>query len=150
MPGIDNSLMTMPIDLVSARTASLSAYFRFNLNTQEGAPPDGFRVEVSSDNGITWHAINLGVRSSWGVSGTDNSGTTSYTGHNAGGYYWTQAGTLTRLNCDLSDWGGNVIMIRFRMVTNNAANYDHYESSSVGFGGFYVDDVVVSGETVHT
>ncbi len=151
MPGIDNSLMTLPIDLISARTATLSAYFRFNLNTQEGAPPDGFRVEVSSDNGITWHAINLGVRSSWGVSGTDNTGTTSYTGHNAGGY-WTEAGTLTRLNCDLSEWSGNVILIRFRMVTTSATNYDPYESpySTVGFGGFYIDDVVVSGETVHT
>ena len=151
MPGIDNSLMTLPIDLISARTTTLSAYFRFNLNTQEGAPPDGFRVEISSDNGLTWHAINLGVRSSWGVSGTDNNGTTSYTGHNAGGY-WTQAGTLTRLNCDLSDWSGNVILIRFRMVTTSATNYDPYESpySDVGFGGFYIDDVVVSGETVHT
>ena len=149
MPGIDNSLMTMPINLINARNATLSAYFKFNLNTQEGAPPDGFRVEVSSDNGLTWHAINLGVRSSWGVSGTDNNGTTSYTGHNAG-RNWTEAGTLTRLNCDLSDWSGNVILIRFRMVTTNATNYDHYESDSVNFGGFYIDDVVVSGETVHT
>jgi len=67
--GIDNSLYTRSIDLTNAKDASLSAYFKFNFNDAAGRPPNGFRVEVTQDNGVTWNPINLGVRSSWGVSG---------------------------------------------------------------------------------
>ena len=147
--GIDNSLMSIAIDLTRARTAQLSAYLKFNINDEGGAPPDGFRIEITKDNGITWEAINLGVRSAWGVSGTDNSGTASYTGHDTGGN-WIEVGSLTRVMADLSDWSGNVIHIRFRVVTNNAAGYDHYKDSSAGFGGFYTDDVMITGETLST
>ncbi len=149
MPGIDNSLVSAPIDLTRARYAYFSAYLKFNINDQSGAPPDGFRIEVTKDNGVTWEAINLGARAAWGVSGTDNTGTTSYTGHDTGGN-WVEVGSLTRVLTDLSDWSGNVIHIRFRVVNTNAGNYNHYMDPNAGFGGFYVDDVMVTGETLTT
>jgi hypothetical protein len=153
--GMDNSLITRSIDMTNARNATLSAYLKFNINTAAGRPPDGFRVEISSDNGVTWDAANLGVRAAWGVSGngTDaddgvpNDGK-SYTGLNVGSN-WVEAGSLTRLNCDLTGWAGKVIQLRFRVVTASDANKyfgaKHYQSSTVGFGGFYVDDVVIHG-----
>ncbi|MEM3341578.1 MAG: CARDB domain-containing protein, partial [Thermoplasmata archaeon] len=52
--GVDTSLYTKPIDLTNAYTATLSAKFKFNINPAAGRPPDGFRVEVSTDNGKTW------------------------------------------------------------------------------------------------
>jgi len=164
--GIDNSLLCGPIDLTNARNATLGAYFKFNINTKDGAPPDGFRVEISRDNGVTWSAINLGVRAAWNVSGyeTDASdGKTdgkSYTGLPTAGYtaaqvgYWVSAGTCTRLNVDLSSFTGNAIMMRFRMVTNAAAAYLPYKLAAgsfpagSAFGGFYVDDVTVMGNTI--
>ncbi len=156
--GIDNSLSTVPIDLTSAYSASFSAYFKFNINTSSGAPPDGFRVEVSLDNGLSWIAINLGVRAAWGVSATgsdSDDGTIdgkSYTGLPDDSKtasevnYWVSAGTLTRLNVDLSAFSGNVILLRFRVVTTSASSYQHYDQDT-GWGGFYVDDVVVKGES---
>lgn len=144
MSGIDNSLITNSIDLTNARTAYMSAYFKFNINTASGAPPDGFRVEVTTDNGRTWSAINLGVRSAWGVSGTG--GEDSYEGADAGNG-WTTADSLTRLDTDLSDFRGEVIRIRIRMVTTNAAVYEHYAEAGEP-PGFYVDDFVVSGSSV--
>ena len=137
-PGIDNSLITTPIDLTNARNAYLSAYFKFNFNDMEESPPDGFRVEISPDGGITWTSINLGVRTEGGVSGT------------AADNYWINASSLSRLNIDLSAWSGSQISVRFRMVTNNlpAILYPHYEDSMLGWGGFYVDDVQVYGETI--
>ena len=162
--GVDNYLMTAPIDLTNARNAYLSAYFRFNFNQQSAAPPDGFRVEVTTDRGQTWIAINLGVRSGWGVSGTgpDSEDTVidgrSYTGITDTGNamadnYWVGARTLGRLNVDLSAWSGNQIHIRFRMVSNNLPNslYPHNNnaySGDPGFGGFFIDDVNVYGETI--
>ena len=153
--GLDNSLYTRPIDITNARNATLSAYLKFNINTAAGRPPDGFRVEISKDNAVTWIAINLGVRSAWGVSGNDtddqdgapNDGK-SYTGIDTGDN-WVEAGSLTRLNCDLSGWAGEVIRLRFRVVTASDANpffgSIHYESSTAGFGGFYIDDIIVYG-----
>ncbi len=164
-PGIDNSLMTNPIDLTNARWAEFSAYFKFNINTENGAPPDGFRIEVTSDNGVTWKDMTLGVRSAWGVSGTgtdlddNNSDDKSYTGIPDSGEgnavvdgYWVEAGTLTRLNIDLTPYSGKAIQIRFRVVTTltvPATAYDHYADDTVGFGGFWVDDVIVRGETTN-
>ncbi len=167
-PGIDNYLITTPIDLSSAKNAYLSAYFRFNTNYNGGAPPDGFRVEVSSDGGITWASINLGVRSAWGISGTgfdaedgNASDGKTYTGigdSGEGAYladdYWVEAGTMSRLNLDLGSWNGNQILIRFRVVTNNLNSifYAHDDNanfgSDPGFGGFFIDDVQVYGETI--
>ncbi len=165
--GIDNSLMTSPIDLTNARWAELSAYFKFNINTQDGAPPDGFRVEVTSDNGVTWEPLTLSVRSAWGVSGTgtdlddNNTDGKSYTGIPDSGEgaavadgYWVEAGTLSRLNIDLSQYSGNSVQIRFRVVTTltvPATAYSHYaqDLATVGFGGFWVDDVIIRGETTN-
>ncbi len=153
--GIDNSLITRSIDLTNARNASLSAYLKFNINTVPGRPPDGFRVEVSSDNGISWKPINFGSRAAWGVSGNDSDAMDdkpgdgkSYTGINSGDH-WVKAESLTRLNCDISGWAGKVIRIRIRMIIASNSNEffgsKHYESSNVGFGGMYIDDVIVHG-----
>jgi len=163
--GIDNYLMTTPIDLTNAKTAYLSAYLKFNINEDSGAPPDGFRVEVSTDNGVTWTSINLGVRSSWGVSGTGSdaddgnvSDGKTYTGLCDSGDeiaddYWVEMNTLSRVNIDLSSFSGNAIHVRFRMATCGHAAYEHnnnHNQVDPGFGGFYVDDVIVYGETIMT
>ncbi len=133
--GIDNSLISSPIDLTNAKTAELNADFMFNLNTKAGAPPDGFRVEVSTDNGVTWSPINLGARTASGVSGDPSDSSTPQ---------WVEAGSLDRLMVDLSDFSGETILIRFRMVTNNVQ--DHFAVDSQP-KGFYVDNVIIEGVT---
>jgi hypothetical protein len=145
--GMDTSLVSIPIDLGRAKDATLVAKLRFNIPYQEGRPPDGFRVEVSQNNGITWRQINMGIRSGWNVSGTDAAGPdgTSYTGVDLGDN-WVASNTLTRLNCDLSGWAGSVIQIRFRLVTRNDTS-QHYDDLSPGFAGFFIDDVTVVGNT---
>ncbi len=153
--GLDNSLYTRSIDLTNARNATLSSYFKFNINSASGRPPDGFRVEISDDNGVSWKAINFGARACWGISGNDPDAMDgipgdgkSFTGINSGNY-WVEAGSLTRLNCDLIGWSGSVIKVRFRVVTASDKNEffgaKHYESTTIGFGGFYVDDVIIHG-----
>ena len=144
--GLDNSLVTIPIDLTNALDATLIAKFKFNINFTEGRPPDGFRVEVSNDVGVTWRPVHFGVRAAWRVSGTEAAGGDgkSFTGVNIGNS-WVYSTTLARLNCDLSGWAGSVVQIRFRVVTRTDAVY-HYETST-GWGGFYIDDVTVFGNT---
>jgi hypothetical protein len=152
-PGIDNSLISIPIDLTNAITATLGAYFKFNINSQSGTPPDSLRVEVTPDGGQTWHAINLGVRTCQNLSGTDTYivNGKSFSGVNAG-YNWVEAGTLSRLNIDLSDWRGHQIQMRFRIVTNSLLNgatptsYNHYKVNSAPWG-VYIDDITVTGTT---
>ncbi|WP_455393167.1 type IV pilin [[Eubacterium] cellulosolvens] len=152
---LDNSLYSRPIDLTNARNATLSAYFKFNINKATGRPPDGFRVEISSDNGMSWKAINYGVRAAWGLSGNDSDASDgvpgdgkSYTGINESDY-WVEADSLTRLNCDLNGWSGEVIILRFRVVTASDSNPyfkgKHYESGTADFGGLYIDDVIIHG-----
>jgi hypothetical protein len=144
--GLDNSLVTIPIDLTNALDATLIAKFKFNINFTEGRPPDGFRVEVSNDVGATWRPVHFGVRAAWRVSGTEAAGGDgkSFTGVNIGNN-WVYSTTLARLNCDLSGWAGSVVQIRFRVVTRTDA-VNHYETST-GWGGFYIDDVTVFGNT---
>ncbi len=145
--GTDNSLTTVSIDLTNALDAALDARLKFNINVSDGRPPDGFRVEVSSDNGESWQALNRGVRSASGVSGTEAAGGdgTSITGVDLGDN-WVSGGTMSRLACDLSGWAGKVILIRFRVVTRTDI-FNHYDSAAAGFGGVYIDDVKVVGNT---
>jgi hypothetical protein len=159
--GIDNSLYTRPIDLTNARTVELEAYLRFNINASAGTPPDGFRIEISDDQGITWKAINKGVRTAWGVSGdgTGQDGSTNsyyddgvadgktYPGIDPDGNDWVNTTTLTRLNTDISGWAGRVIMIRIRVVTTNDDAFPH-RNDAVAWGGLYVDDVKVKGTSI--
>ncbi|UCH88035.1 MAG: hypothetical protein JSV49_07130 [Thermoplasmata archaeon] len=156
--GLDNSLYTRSIDLTRARNATLTAYLRFNINASGGRPPDGFRVEVSADNGRIWKPLNLGSRAAWGVSG-DKADITdgvldgrSVTGLDPDGDGWVECGTLTRLDTDLSGWRGSVIKIRFRVVTAVGGNPywsgEHYDDPDAGFGGLYIDDVIVYGESI--
>ena len=62
--------------------------------------------------------------------------------------------TLTRVNIDLSSVSGHAIHIRFRMPTNAHEDYLHENNLAQvldpGFGGFWVDDVIVYGETILT
>ncbi len=153
--GIDNSLMTKAINLLDAKDATLSVYFLFNVKDTAGRPPNGFRVEISSDNGVTWNPVNLGVRASWGVSGhwtVDGKSpdlTQAYTGIQDSGVdsatpVWVKAGSLWRLNTNLTGWTGQVIQIRFRVVTN--LDPTHYQSNTV-FKGIAIDDVSVRGNS---
>lgn len=147
--GVDSSLTTTPIDLTSAKKATLSAYMRFNIDPGAGLPPDGFRIEVSDDNGRTWDSITYGVRAAWGASGTmsdsDGDGET-YAGvnkQNPGAYGWVEANTLRRLNVDLSGWAGETIRLRFRVYTNTTEEY-----ATGNPKGFFLDDVVVKGRSI--
>ncbi|MFO8051852.1 MAG: hypothetical protein R6V01_09175, partial [Thermoplasmatota archaeon] len=153
-PGVDNSLYTRQIDLTNARGAILEAMFRFNIDTDPGRPPDGFRVEISSDNKKTWVPLNLGVRAAWGLSGSEldeedgiPDDDKSYTGLDleGNGNNWVPAGTLTRLNCDLAAFTGNVVNIRFRVTTNTDEN--HYADPESDLG-IYIDDVFVYGTSL--
>ncbi|MCK5559545.1 MAG: hypothetical protein KAJ51_03085, partial [Thermoplasmata archaeon] len=163
--GLDNSLYTRAIDLTNARFATLSAYFKFNINKTNGAPPDGFRVEVSDDNGQNWKQINIGTRAAWGISGNESDlddglvDGKSYTGLDIYGDDsdqddWVEASTLTRLACNLSGWSGSVIMLRFRVITASDTNPyfggNHTENDTVGFGGLFIDDVIIYGDSLLT
>jgi hypothetical protein len=153
--GIDSGLLTQPIDLTNAKNPTLSAYFRFNIFwgiNGAGRPPDGFRVEVSQDNGASWKSLSLGIRSSWNVSGAENSHDgvvdgRSYTGITAPGdkQYWVEAATLYRLETNLTGWRGSVILMRFRVVT--CTDMQHFSNGAVD-GGIYLDDVKVTGDTI--
>jgi hypothetical protein len=154
-PGIDNVLTTIPIDLTSAVQATLNAYLKFNINTAEGIPPDCVRVEVTSDGGATWNAVNLGVRAVWGVAGTGADmddgkldGKT-YTGLDPDGDGWIAANTLSRLNVDLSAWRGHQIQVRFRVVASNDPGYLHYANHAAPWG-VYIDDVTITGLTKYS
>lgn len=153
---IDNSLITT-INLVNVKNATLEFFTRFNINQKDGMPPVGLRVEVSEDNGVHWRQINKGVRSGYGVSGTapfsNDIGDGVADGKAWGGIHragdkstveWVPSTTLSRLNCDLSKWAGNVILLRFRVIVNNEPGYAPYQTSTVTHG-IFIDDVVVFG-----
>jgi len=133
--GIDNRLITRSIDLTNAQTAKLSADFKFNINSDSGRPPDGFRVEVTTDNGVTWQSINLGSRAASGVSN---------------GWIHSEIGSnpLNRLLLDISDFSGETIQLRFRVVTNNVQQHYDKDPQTAGYGGLYIDNVVISGHTI--
>jgi hypothetical protein len=149
--GVDNSLYTRPIDLTNARTAILDGMFKFNIEEAPGRPPDGFRVEVSSNNGVSWIPLSLGVRTAWGVSGTDADADDnvigdgkSFTGIDAGDN-WVPVGSLTRLITNLNGFIGNTIILRFRVISNTDGQ--HYEDGNYDMG-FYVDDIKIYGESL--
>ena len=153
--GIDNSLITRSIDLTNAKDAQFSAYFKFNVDDKAGRPPDGFRVEVSSDNGVSWYPINYGVRAAWGVSGywsvdgKSSNGKMAYTGIQDGGAdtntpAWVSSSTMWRLNTNLSGWSGSIIKIRFRVITD--LDGTHFNRDTI-FKGMAIDDLMIRGNT---
>jgi hypothetical protein len=101
----------------------------------------------------------VGVRCAWGVSGSENDSSDgkndgkSYTGISEGNSSWVEAGTLTRLMVDLEGWLGEVIQIKIRIITASDDNQyfgsAHYEDGGAGFGGFYMDDLIVHGTSLH-
>lgn len=148
--GIDNSLYTRPIDLTNAGEAHLEFYTRFNFQYAAGRPPDGFRVEISDDNGLSWAPLNFGVRAAWRVSGTEADSTDgdmdgkSFTGatESSDTYNWVPASSITRISLDLGGYTGKVVTLRFRIVTN--IDGIHYEDPNA-FMGMYIDDIKVYG-----
>jgi len=149
--GTDDSLRSPSIDLRNARDPRLSAYFKFNIDGADGRPPDGFRVEGSSDNGMTWAPLNEGPRASSGISGHWSKEGKSPDGKKAvGGIQdgggdstapvWVEAGTLWKLETNLTNWTGKVIILRFRVVTD--LDLSHY-GSDVTFKGLAIDDIIV-------
>jgi len=184
--GIDSSLYTIPIDLTRAYKATLIAFFKFNINDGTGLPPDGVRVEVSTDNGVNWYSLTYGVRIGWGFTGRDtntveNRSYYSITGDAPGGevpqrysgvrgilykdnwtfvrasnantasvYDWVPSFTLVRLNCDLSGFAGNTVILRIRVFTNaTGSERDAIHYASAGYDkGVFVDDVFVIGTTL--
>ncbi|MBN1390779.1 MAG: hypothetical protein JXA22_09085 [Candidatus Thermoplasmatota archaeon] len=152
--GIDNSLYTRPIDLTNAKYVYMEFYTRFNIQIQDGRPPDGFRVEISRDNGQSWSPLNFGVRAAWKVSGTEGDlsdnmeDDRSFTGimENEGDRNWVPASSITHLTMNLNGYTGNVIVIRFRIVTN----IDGIHCEEADFKGMYIDDVKVYGESLES
>ncbi|MCX8174250.1 MAG: hypothetical protein N3F63_06580, partial [Thermoplasmata archaeon] len=65
-------------------------------------------------------------------------------------YDWVPSFTLVRLNCDLSGFAGNTIILRIRVFTNATGSETdaiHYASASYNRGVF-VDDVFVIGNSI--
>ncbi|MEM3412724.1 MAG: CARDB domain-containing protein [Thermoplasmata archaeon] len=65
-------------------------------------------------------------------------------------YDWVPSFTLVRLNCDLSGFAGNTIILRIRVFTNATGSETdavHYASASYNKGVF-VDDVFVIGNSI--
>ncbi|MGA1821687.1 MAG: type IV pilin [Thermoplasmatota archaeon] len=157
--GVDNSLYTRPIDLTNAEWAYFQASLKFNFDTDSGRPPDGFRMEISVDNGQTWISLSLGVRSSWSVSGTEGDAGDglidgkSFTGiPSTSGSYWVWTSTVSRINTDLTGFVGNVVILRFRLITNTDQDGHHDKNHTFPAGeefrGLYVDDVIVYGQSL--
>ncbi len=141
--GVDSSLYTEPIYLDNAEDPRLTAYMKFNLHDDAGLPPDGFRVEVSSDNGRTWNSITYGARAAWNASGTDKKSGEAYSGTTADDdskYGWVNSNSLYRLNADLSGWRGESIILRFRVFTNTTTEYDESDLPKA----IFIDDVMVT------
>ncbi len=144
--GVDSALETKQIDLTSARNATLEFWIRFNLNPKAGLPPATVRVEVSSDNGLSWKSITYGVRIGWGSSGHgDYAGTLDNGETNS--YGWVAADTLKRINCDLSGWAGQTILLRFRVVTNATSSETWDPNYPNDPHGVFIDDVFIFGES---
>jgi len=145
------------IDLIVVKNGVFQPVFlqvkaRFNLQKAEDQPPDGFRVEISKNGGMNWAPLNFGLRASWGVSGTESDASDgtdgdgkSFTGLDEGSN-WVPASSLTRMTINLNGYSGEVVMLRFRMVTNTDGLHAEDISESA-FYGLYIDDIVVFGES---
>ncbi len=145
--GVDASLYTPLISLSNAENPVLNADVKFNFNNASGLPPNGLRIEISDDNGVTWSSVTYGVRSGWGASGDSENGGYSGSTGDSSDYGWVDTDTLARLNVDLSGWRGENIIIRFRVFTNND-DEPIYEDESLPEAVF-IDDVIVRENTTN-
>ena len=140
--GLDNYLLSSPIDLTKAKTAYLDFDVMYNVNSKAGLPPDSLRVEISDDGGLVWKPVNLGIRIDPGVSG--GGGTPA----------WISSTSLTRYERNISGWAGKVVTIRFRVVTTTESGYAHRDASSTcttstaWCGGIWLDNIRISGDSV--
>ncbi|MBU4190655.1 MAG: choice-of-anchor J domain-containing protein [Candidatus Thermoplasmatota archaeon] len=150
---MDCSLTSTPIDLTTAKDAKLEFWTKFNIKMKGGWPGDWCQIAVSDDMGSTWHNIQFGLTFGWNVSGTRSDAQDapsddgkSYTGITPdGGPGWVSSNTLMKISADLSGASGSTILIRITMITNNDA--DLAENASLGWGGIYIDDIRIIGNS---
>ncbi|MEW6070371.1 MAG: hypothetical protein AB1485_07125, partial [Candidatus Thermoplasmatota archaeon] len=153
---VDCSLTSSPIDLTTAKDAKISFWAKFNINNTAGRPPDGLKVLISDDMGATWREINIGFRHGYGYSNQYADGAEGdpidgksmsgiETADSPPGSYWVHSDTMQRLIVDISGWAGTVIIIRFRVLINDWWNWEN--NTTVTFGGIYIDDVQVIGNS---
>ncbi len=145
--GVDSSLYTQPIYLDNADNPQLTAHMQFNIDDGEGRPPNGFRVEISDDDGETWDSLTYGARSAWGYSGEDGEDC-EYSGVTEDGdeedYGWVDSNTLARLEADLTGWRGQRVLLRFRVFTNTTEDDDAFYSDPDLPRAVFIDDVWVT------
>jgi len=138
--GVDSSLYTRRIHLKNADDPQLTAHMKFNIDDGAGLPPEGFRLEISSDDGRTWDELTYGARAAWNESGSD----CDYSGDADGDYGWVNSNSLVRLESSLSGWRGESVILRFRVFTNTTS--EHYANDDVP-RAIFIDDVwVTEGE----
>lgn len=124
-----DNLITPPIDLVNALTASLN--FTFKANIAQGLygygwPPDEFVLSISNNNGASWTQLyspatypTNPILPNVNNNGQSGGGTVYYTGsgcspaNNANSTYW-----LT-VSISLNFFVGQNILLDFQIITNN-------------------------------
>lgn len=126
---VNDDVLVTPAFTVPAN-AVLSFWHTYYLETNY----DGAVIEISTDGGSTWN--DLGPRiTSGGYTGTIS---TLYGSPIGGRQAWTggTVGTETQVTVDLAPYAGQNAKVRFRAACD----------SSVAQTGWYIDDVVLSGQ----
>ena len=112
--------LTDALNLISATNANLSFYAKWDIEKNY----DYVQLEVSTDAGSTW-IPQCGKYTNIGLS--------SHNGATNQPLYDGKQNDWVLEEIDLSDYLGNTILIRFKLISDGALNKD----------GFYFDDLVV-------
>lgn len=105
-----------------------------------GTAYDAGVVEISTDGGTTWSDIGGATQANWLENGYGSTVSGSYSSPIAGRKAFSGGYDWKRSVADLTPWVGQDVRFRFRLATD----------TSVGGGGWYVDDVKVGVEVETT
>ena len=124
----DDSIATYQIDFRGASVATLSFYHTYKMESNY----DGCVIEISTNDGGSWTDLGSKITTG-GYTGTIS---TQYSSPISGRSAWTGGtlGTMTEVSADLTDYVGNIVLVRFRLACD----------SSVSSTGWYVDDVSIT------
>jgi hypothetical protein len=130
---MDNSLMTPVLSLMNYDSATLTFWHKYEFESLTGSNAwDGSDVEISVDGGAWQQIFPVGWYDDY-IYGSNNGafpeGTAVYA-HSSNG--WKEA------EFDLTSFIGHDIQIRFRFGSDGSVTEE----------GWYVDDVIVFGETI--